>query len=173
MTDEELMQAYANGDLIAFNALYQRHKSRILGFIIKKLKNQNEAEDVFQQVFTKLHVARNNYRQEIPFLPWIFTITRNTLIDHIRKHQKNQKHINTYTESLQSDTNTESEHTPVSELIEQLSSLSVTQRQALLLRFNQGLTFKEISEQMQMSADNSRQIISRTIRKLRKLMTAK
>ena len=166
------MQAYSDGDMMAFQALYQRNKKRIFGFIMKKLKNQSEAEEVFQLVFTKLHMARKKYRQEIPYLPWIFTITRNTLIDHIRKQKKYREYIESYAESVKPDKNTE--HNPsISMAIDELSSLSETQRQALTLRFNQGLTFKEIAEQMQTSDDNSRQLISRAIRKLRKLLTEK
>jgi len=167
------MMAYVDGDLEAFEALYRRHKQRIFGFLINKLKNQTEAEEVFQAVFTKLHIARENYRQDIPFLPWVFTIARNALIDHIRKRNVYQKHVTTselavatYAEQLSSATSSHFE-------VEGLSSLTKTQRQALEFRFNQGLTFAEIAEQMQTSADNSRQIISRAIRKLRKLMTGK
>lgn len=167
------MLAYADGDMEAFEALYQRHKQRIFGFLIKKLKSQTEAEEVFQAVFTKLHIARENYRQDIPFLPWVFTIARNALIDHIRKRNVYQKHVTTselavatYAEQLSPATSSHFE-------VEGLSSLTKTQRQALEFRFNQGLTFAEIAEQVQTSADNSRQIISRAIRKLRKLMTGK
>lgn len=69
LTDEELMLAYATDDMEAFERLYRRHKSRIFGFLTAKLQDQAEAEDVFQVVFTKLHVARGKYRPEIPFLP--------------------------------------------------------------------------------------------------------
>ncbi len=58
MTDEELMIAYREGDLSAFQTLYQRHKRRLMGYLITKLKDQNEAEDVFQTVFVKLHAGR-------------------------------------------------------------------------------------------------------------------
>jgi RNA polymerase sigma-70 factor (ECF subfamily) len=167
------MLAYADGDMEAFEALYRRHKKRIFGFLMTKLNNQTEAEEVFQAIFSKLHVARGKYREDIPFLPWIFTIARNALIDHIRKRDVYQKHVTTselavetYAEQATSDTRSRID-------VEGLSSLTEAQRQALELRFNQGLTFAEIAEQLQTSADNSRQIISRAIRQLRKLMTGK
>lgn len=167
------MLAYANDDMEAFEALYRRHKQRIFGFLLKKLKNRTEAEEVFQTIFSKLHIARKNYRQDIPFLPWVFTIARNALIDHIRKRDVYQKHVTTsemaveiYSEQVAEDP---SDHFEVTGL----ASLTDTQRQALEFRFNQGLTFAEIAEQLQTSAENSRQIISRAIRKLRKLMVGK
>lgn len=167
------MQAYANGDMEAFQALYRRHKNRIFGFLLTKLKNQSETEDVFQTVFSKLHAARGKYRREIPFLPWVFTIARNALIDHIRKKETYQKHITTSEVAVESYVEPSPDDPSDSISIAELSSLTATQRQALEFRFNQGLSFQEIAEQMQTSAENSRQIISRAIRKLRKLMLGK
>ncbi|MGK2907081.1 MAG: RNA polymerase sigma factor [Desulfuromonadales bacterium] len=173
MTDEELMLAYATDDMDAFEVLYRRHKNRIFGFLLTRLKNRTEAEEVFQAVFTKLHVARGRYRSEIPFLPWVFTIARNAMIDHIRRRDSYQKHI------LSSETPLEDYAAPVAEASPtdissvDLSRLNVTQRQALEFRFAQGLTFAEIGERLTTSEENARQIISRALRKLRKMLTGK
>ncbi len=167
------MLAYANGDMEAFKALYQRHKQRIFGFLMKKLKDRTEAEEVFQTIFSKLHVARKKYRQDIPFLPWVFTIARNALIDHIRKRDVYQKHVTTSEVAVETYSEQVGSDPPGHFEVTGLSSLTETQRQALEFRFNQGLTFAEIAEQLQTSAENSRQIISRAIRKLRKLMAGK
>jgi len=167
------MLAYADGDMGAFQTLYHRHKSRIFGFLLAKLKDQAEAEEVFQTVFEKLHFAKNRYRQEIPFLPWIFTIARNAVIDHIRKRDTYRKHITTSEVDVEFYAEPYSDDCATGIDVEELSSLTESQRQALDLRFNQGMTFQEISAQMETSADNARQIISRAIRKLRKLMAGK
>jgi len=167
------MHAYANGDIEAFEALYQRHKNRIFGFLMKKLKDRTEAEEVFQTIFGKLHAARKTYRQDIPFLPWVFTITRNALIDHVRKRDVYQKYVTTSEAAVETYAEQSSSAAPGDLEIRGLSSLTETQRQALEFRFSQGLTFAEIAELLQTSTDNSRQIISRAIRKLRKLMAGK
>ncbi len=166
MTDEELMVAYVDGDFDAFEILYGRHKGRVLGFLVTKLRDRNEAEDVFQTAFTKLHKGRHKYRHDIPFLPWLFTITRNALIDHVRKKGAHDRHITVSEEFVDGY----AEPAPIQAAFTELSKLNENQRQALELRFNQGMTFAEVAEQMQTSADNSRQIISRAIRKLRTLM---
>lgn len=173
MTDEELMVAYVDGDTEAFEILYGRHKSRVLGFLMTKLRDRNEAEDVFQTVFTKLHRGRQKYRQDIPFLPWLFTITRNALVDHVRKKGTHDRYITVSEEVIDGYAEPAVDTTPIQAAFTELSKLNESQRQALELRFNQGLTFAEIAEQMQTSADNSRQIISRAVRKLRTLMIKK
>ncbi len=174
MTDEELMVAYREGDPSAFQRLYTRHKRRLMGYLLTKLKDRNEAEDVFQSVFTKLHASRFRYNDEIPFLPWIFTMTRNTMVDHIRKKETYKKHIRVDTEYVLSRGSGEkSEPLSIAAAVSELSSLSDAQRQALELRFNDGLSFDEISKSMKMSPANARQIASRGIRALKKLMTGK
>jgi len=173
LTDEELMVAYVEGDAEAFEILYGRHKSRVLGFLMTKLRDRNEAEDVFQTAFTKLHHGRHKYRQDIPFLPWLFTITRNALVDHVRKKGAHDRHITVSEEVVNDYAEQVIDTTPIQATFTELSKLNESQRQALELRFNQGLTFAEIAEQMQTSADNSRQLISRAVRKLRTLMIKK
>ena len=173
MTDEELMSAYAEGDMEAFQCLYQRHKDRVMGFLVAKLKDRDDAEEVFQTVFTKLHLARDKYQHDIPFLPWIFTIARNALIDHVRKVATYRKHVMTSEVAIETSSAAATNATSDSIELRELSRLNESQRQALELRFSEGLTFAEIAEKMDTSASNSRQIISRAIRKLRTVMLGK
>ena len=173
MTDEELMVAYIDGDAEAFDILYGRHKSRVLGFLMTKLRDLNEAEDVFQTAFTKLHNGRHKYRHDIPFLPWLFTITRNALLDHVRKKGVRERHITISEGFVDVYAEPVVDTTPIQATFIELSKLNESQRHALELRFNQGLTFAEIAEQMQTSTDNSRQLVSRAVRRLRSLMVKK
>ncbi len=167
------MLSYLDGDFEAFESLYARHRNRIFGFLMKRLKDRGEAEDVFQSVFDKLHRKRGQYRKDIPFLPWLFTLVRNTLIDHLRKKATQDKYLTFSGKLVEAYSVPASEGLSINAAIAELSSLNENQRQALELRFNQGLTFNEIAEQMQTSTDNSRQIISRAVRKLRKLVVVK
>ncbi len=174
MTDEELMVAYKDGDLSAFQILYKRHKGRLMGYLITKLKNPDEAEDVFQSVFIKLHAGRFSYKENIPFLPWIFTIARNTMVDHIRKKGTYKKHVSVDSEFISShSTGNTSEPLSIGEAISELSSLTNSQRQALELRFNDGLSFEDIGKKMNITHSNARQIASRAIRALRSMFASK
>lgn len=167
------MCAYIDGDVEAFEVLYGRHKNRVFGFLLARLKDPSEAEDVFQTIFSKLHSGRHTYRQEIPFLPWLFTITRNSLIDHVRKKGTYDKLITASPSAVDACAAPEAGPAPIHTAFTELARLSDSQRNALELRFDQGLTFVEIADQMQTSAGNARQIISRAIRKLRRLMSDK
>lgn len=172
-SDEQLMADYADGDPEAFVILYNRHKGRIMGYLFSRLKDRDEAEEVFQGVFAKLHAARGNYHEKIPFLPWVFTITKNALTDHLRKHRTRRR----YLLILQETENTRPEQpTPgiaIGDAVAELASLNRTQRRTLELRFNRDFSFAEIAARLQTSTGNARQLVSRAVRRLRLIINHK
>jgi RNA polymerase sigma-70 factor (ECF subfamily) len=174
MTDEALMAAYRGGDFHAFQTLYEKHRGRVMGYLVLKLRDRNDAEDAFQTVFSKLHAGRSTYKDEIPFLPWLFTITRNVVIDHVRKKDTAKKYFHVSTEFLShcaDENKTASE--PIGSVIPELASLTESQRQVLEMRFNDGLSFEDISQHMDITRSNARQIASRAVKALRKLFRGK
>jgi RNA polymerase sigma factor (sigma-70 family) len=171
-SDEQLMRAYADGDLQAFEVLYTRHKGRILGYLYNKLGDRDEAEEVFQATFAKLHSARDRYGEDIPFLPWVFTIARNALIDHIRRNQVLRKNLVYSNEAMANVSAIESGNASVGDAFAELSSLSHRQREVLELRFDQDFSFDEIAAKLQTSSGNARQMVSRAIRHLRMALGA-
>lgn len=170
-TDEDLIQAYADGDMEAFTLLYQRHRGKVLGYLVSRLKDRDEAEEVFQLVFVKLHRFRRKFRSGIPFLPWLFTLTRNVLLDYLRKNQVYRQHVTTSEEMVAAAVDRRGHEPLTNELATHLAGLSAGQRQAIELRYGQDLSFGEIAERLQTSAGNARQIVSRAVRTLRKFMT--
>jgi len=95
------------------------------------------------------------------------------LIDHVRKVATYRKHVMTSEVAIETSSAAATNATSDSIELRELSRLNESQRQALELRFSEGLTFAEIAEKMDTSASNSRQIISRAIRKLRTVMLGK
>jgi len=167
------MQAYIKGDLEGFQLLYQRYKGRVLGYLNSRLPSQDEAEEVFQDVFAKLHSCRLKYKPEIPFIAWLFTIVKHTLIDYLRKRGTQSKYLQLDPEKISNAPDESLVSLSIAETISELSSLSRKQRQALEFRFNDDLSFTDIAARMNTSHANARQIVSRAIRQLRGLMSSK
>lgn len=164
-SDEELMKAYQSGDLSAFGILFERHKGRVFGFLMKKLGRRFEAEEVFQTAFTKLHQSRRLYDPNFRFAPWLFTITQSVLKDHFRKQKRNL-------EDSVGDIGDEFAAQEKENLgLPDLELLDERQRLAVELRYGQDLSFDEIAEKLQTSSLNVRQLISRAIKKIRKEKT--
>jgi len=173
MTDEELMQAYVEGDLQAFQALYGRHRDRVFGYLVGRLKSRAEAEEVFQEAFVKLHGNRFRYQAGTPFMAWLFIIVKNSLIDHVRKQNTRGKYLELDPESVTAAVDEYRPAPDVGEAVAEMSRLSSEQRMMLSMRFNEGRSFAEIAESMDISQPNARKIVSRAIQKLRGLMTGK
>jgi RNA polymerase sigma factor (sigma-70 family) len=169
-TDEELMVLYQNGAEQAFQILYARHAGKIFGFIKNKVKKEEQARDIFQEVFTKIHKSKHLYNKTLPALPWIFTITRTTLIDSLRKDKISKNVIEMDLERIAVS---EPETSSTEELTPHLSKLPANQRTAIELRYFEEKTFEEIAEKLNTSELNVRQIISRGLKRVRELIGEK
>ncbi len=167
------MKAYVEGDLEAFRLLYQRHRDRVFGYLAGRLKSRPEAEEVFQEAFIKLHANRFSYREGTPFMAWLFIIVKNSLIDHVRKQNVRGKYLELNPEMVSGVIDEYRPAREVGEAVTEMSQLSGEQQMMLSMRFNEGRSFAEIAESMDISQPNARKIVSRAIQKLRSLMTGK
>ncbi len=83
-SDSDLMQALANGDDLALNALMERWGSRVTAFLHKMTGEQATALDLAQETFVKLYQARDRYRPAENFSAWLFSIAANLARNHAR-----------------------------------------------------------------------------------------
>lgn len=81
--DEELMDRYCGGDAGAFDELFRRFAPRLLRFA-RPMVGAAQAHDVVQMTFLKMHENRHRYRNGAKVSSWLFTIARNTALDHVR-----------------------------------------------------------------------------------------
>lgn len=166
-TDEELMALYQNGNELAFKELYRRHSSKVYGYVTAKIRQQEKANDIFQNVFVKVHRSKHLYNQSLPFLPWLFTITKNAIVDEVRSSKYEQF------QSEFEDKIPAAVHRPafdMKELSPHLKNLSTTQQKAIELRYFDEKTFDEIAVVLQTSSSNVRQLISRGLERIRSLL---
>lgn len=163
-TDEELMAAYQKGTEDAFRILYSRHSGKVYGYLRSKCLSEQEASDLFQEVFVKIHRSKHLYNQSLPALPWIFSVTRSVMLDGHRKKVRRKEVFDCDLDTF----STEEKEDPRMDLVGTLTQeLPPQQRMALQMRYIEEKTFEEIAEQLQTSPVNVRQILSRSIRNLR------
>ncbi len=169
VTDEELMVRYQNGNYLAFEELYGRHSGRVYGYLKKNVFQAAEVDDLLQQVFLKLHNSRYRYDPRFPFLPWLFAIARNLRIDFMRQRKMVSVDIDSL--SLASEADGASPIRSDADWLEQsLKGLGTAERELITLRFQEGLSFDEISRRTGASALTLRKRVSRMVVKLRGLM---
>ena len=86
-SDEALMLAYAGGDAVAFEMLYERHKGGVYRYFVRSLRESGLADELFQDVWANLIKARATYTVEAKFSTWLYRLAHNRLIDHYRRAQ--------------------------------------------------------------------------------------
>lgn len=88
MNSEDLMLGYCHGNEASFEALYKRVAPRLGGYLRRVLRDGTAAEDVLQQTFVKVHLARAAYIPGADPLPWLYTIAHRTCLDELRQRRR-------------------------------------------------------------------------------------
>jgi RNA polymerase sigma-70 factor (ECF subfamily) len=83
--DFDLTQAAANGNMMAFEEIYNRHHRRVYSICLRMLQNATEAEDLTQDVFIQLHRKIGSFRGDSAFTTWLHRMTVNQVLMHFRK----------------------------------------------------------------------------------------
>lgn len=167
LSDEELMGLYQAGNYNAFELLYERFSGRVLAYLQSKVSRQS-AEELLQESFAKLHRSRDKYNSQFPFLPWLFTISRNVLFDYFKNAEVKLARASSAAPELLASLGAAEEVSVVGlDFAEMLAGLPAGQKQAIELRYMQEWSFEKIASEMKTSEDNIRQLISRGVKKLR------
>jgi RNA polymerase sigma-70 factor, ECF subfamily len=83
--DGELMLRYARGDLRAFEVLYQRHRGGLYRYLSRHTRNPESANDLFQEVWSKIIASRDRYERRAKFQTFLYRIAHNCFIDYCRR----------------------------------------------------------------------------------------
>ncbi len=83
--DGELMLRYARGDMRAFEILYRRHRTALYRYLTRHSRNTETANDLFQEVWSKVIMSRDRYEPRAQFRTFLYRIAHNCFIDHCRR----------------------------------------------------------------------------------------
>ena len=157
LSDQLLLNSYLSGDKSAISQLIERHSRRVKEYIRMMVKDNDVADDIFQETFIKAVrvIDEGRYTDNGKFLSWILRIAHNQVIDHFRA-RKQQKQV---TEAdagynvlgtlrfadgtVEDDMVSAQINSDVRRLVELLPD---EQREVVMLRYYSGLSFKEIAE---------------------------
>ncbi|MDP2162052.1 MAG: sigma-70 family RNA polymerase sigma factor [Flavobacterium sp.] len=154
--DALLVKNYVSGDETALSVLIERHQSKIYGFIYSKISDRDVSDDIFQDTFIKVikTLKSNSYNEEGKFLPWVMRIAHNLVVDHYRRNKKMPMFRETEEFSIFSimtDNSPTIEKQLITEQVESdlkrlIEELPDDQKQVLVMRMYQDLSFKEIAD---------------------------
>jgi len=83
--DAQLMLAYGRGEMRAFETLYSRHRSALYRYLVRQARDSEIANDLFQEVWSRVIVNRSRYEARAKFRTFLFTLAHNCFIDHCRR----------------------------------------------------------------------------------------
>ena len=184
MSDQALLSAYAGGDRSAGSALIERHKRRISGYIYMMVRDRMVADDIFQETLIKAlrFLDEGRYTENGKFLSWILRIAHNQVIDHFRQRRQ-QQHLSAtdagydlLNNSIFSDPTVE--QTMVSAQIDKdlrslVDLLPDQQREVVMLRYFDGMSFKDIAEETGVSINTALGRMRYALINMRKLIREK
>ncbi len=172
-SDIELVRLLKAGDMSGFDKLYRKYSLKIYQFSFSILKSREDAEGIVQDVFYKVWEKRDTIKEHLSFQSYLFTIANNTSISLIRKRLKETRYI-TYLKSIQipsldSPVSAEIEFVELKnksyDLIDQLPG---RQKQIYLLSREDGLSYHEIADELNISVNTVENHMVRALKFLRK-----
>jgi RNA polymerase sigma factor (sigma-70 family) len=183
ISDATLVSSYIKGDENALSILIKRHKQRIYSFIYSKVYDRDITEDIFQDTFIKVirTLKLGKYNEEGKFLPWVMRIAHNLVIDHFRRNNRMPKFQNSGDFSIfsvLSDSSLDAEKALIKEQIEcdlrrLIEELPEDQKDVLVMRMYQDMSFKEISEKTGVSINTALGRMRYALINLRKVIDQK
>lgn len=143
------LAAHLRGDEQAFGKLMQAYRKPVYSFLVRNGLDQHNRDDVFQEIFLKIHKSAHNYQANKPLSPWIFTIAINTIKNHKRKNQPLTLCIDE-TEEIVDDQPSPRRSAQLNETIDWLETaviqLPEAQANAFALSIIKGMKIKDVSD---------------------------
>lgn len=180
VSDAALLSAYIQGDDKAFETLVKRSKSKVYTTIYLIVKDRYIAEDLMQEAYIKAIdvIKSGRYNEEGKFLPWILRISHNMAIDHFRKDKRyptivmedGSKVFNSFDFAEDSVEEQQMKADQVENIREMIKKLPDEQREVLVMRHYEDLSFQEIADQTGVSINTALGRMRYALINLRKML---
>ncbi len=150
--------------------IWSEFHDRLRNFILSRVRNESDADDILQDVFLRIHKNMHSLEQEDKVRPWIYQIARNAIVDHYRAHQERMAPAQL--------TDIPAEDPGAGELSEEVASclgpminrLPDPYRQAVLTTELSGRTQKDAAEELGLSVSGMKSRVQRARQKLRDML---
>jgi RNA polymerase sigma-70 factor (ECF subfamily) len=166
ISDQELIAKYLNGNEKSLEKLIYRHKRKVFAYIMMVVKDDQVADDIFQDTFIKvINTFRSgSYKEEGKFIQWVMRIAHNLIIDHFRRAKRLPLVNNSNDDydifdmvritdpSIEEQIIMEQIHEDVRSLIE---FLPAEQKEVLMMRHYDNMSFKEIADATDVSINTA------------------
>ena len=168
---KECFQNLAIGDTGAFRTIFELYKKRVFAVALKMLKSETEAEEIVQDVFLSIWLAKEKLSNINDPEAYLFTITYNTIYAYLKKASRNKQLLNTIIDHLSQIQNITDETIAVHEtgklIYKAIQQLPQQQRTIYILCKQEGLSYDEIAEHMHLSRNTVRNHLAEAMKTIR------
>ena len=155
--EKQLLQKISEGDDIAFKHVFERYYGQIYSASMRYLKIHELAEDLAQSSFLKIWEKRKHLSHVERFDDYLFRIAHNEMADHFRKNSRREKHVQRIRELFEEETGSPEELLITKQkrdlIANAISNLPPQQQRAYTLSRDEGLSYQEIADRMQLSVN--------------------
>ncbi len=178
LTDEQLMEAYRDDDIQAFDILFNRYKDILYRYLVRQSGNPSLAEEMFQEVWAGLIKHRKKYTVQAKFKTYLFHIAHNKLIDFYRANSRvdavsyddEDQNVNEKIDQLDQPEHQADVLGKFDVLMRQLKKLPAAQRDVFLLHEEAGMTLAEVAQTMDVTRDTAKSRLRYALQRLRRSM---
>jgi len=170
--EEELIRAAQKGNRDAFARLYEAHVERVYRYLLRRLGETADAEDVTAEVFVRAMRALPSYRAKgRPFIAWLFRIAHNQAVNYLKKRARRREMPLLETVAASDDPEEAAlRQVMLSEVSQAMQGLTDLQREVLTLRFGADLSITETAKAMKRSVEAVKFLQHSALRALRRLL---
>ena len=165
--NEILMERYAGGDVDAFEELFRRFETSTYSYFLKRTRSPERAQDLYQELFLRIHRARNSYDPARPFAPWLFRIAHRLRIDDQRRAYRAHEVAVGDHEPSAPGAGSADEVADRERVRHILDSLSEDERYVLVSAKVDGITYAELAVDLGKSVAAVKKMASRALQRLR------
>jgi len=163
---ESLMAAYQAGDPAAGDELFRRVGQQLYRFMAVHSGDRRHADDLLQDLWLRVHRARNTYRPGEPVLPWLYAIARFVKVDAYRK-RRSERFEQSLPEGFDPIAAPPARDNNLPEIGQLLEALPESQREVVLMLKVSGLSLEEVAKATASSVGSVKQKAHRAYEKLR------
>lgn len=170
--EKKLVSKLKKGNMIAFDHLFHRYSNRLFYFALGYLKSEADAEEIVQEVFAKVWEKRSSLKEELSFKAYLFTIAFNAIQKLFIKKSRQQEYCSSYQGSSPEEDHTTSElvdyHSLLGYVDQLVEELPPRRKEVFIKSRKEGLSTKEIAEQMEISPKTVENQLTEALKYLKK-----
>ena len=175
MDEKKLIEQSLSGNKTAFNELFRKYSDQIKRSLIHLSNNEFDSNDLLQETFIKAFINLKRYDSKYPFGVWLMAIARNTFLDYARKNKLKNKILTIDSQKVSEMEIEDNDNVTLlnernETLDKRIISLDEKYKVVMELRYNKGLSYKDIAEELNMPISTVKTRIARGKSKVMKDM---